>query len=192
MQRLEEHLLKELDTFTAFARRRVSDPHLAADVVQESLLKAVKSADQLRDDESITAWFYRILRRTIIDLYRRRASPHNAASRPITCACAITVPGSNCASALRRPAKSAPNTAVSIAPAGGDPAAMPGGDGDPAGLPQRRRSNAALPTTATRLQPSCWREYVEWITEAKREETRAKRLKTAVEWIAKGKSRNWK
>jgi uncharacterized protein YdeI (YjbR/CyaY-like superfamily) len=42
------------------------------------------------------------------------------------------------------------------------------------------------------LSPSCRREYVEWITEAKREETRAKRLKTATEWIAKGKSRNWK
>ncbi len=42
------------------------------------------------------------------------------------------------------------------------------------------------------LSPSCRREYVEWITEAKREETRAKRLKTAIEWIAKGKSRNWK
>ncbi len=42
------------------------------------------------------------------------------------------------------------------------------------------------------LSFSCRREYVEWITEAKREETRAKRLKTALDWIAKGKSRNWK
>jgi RNA polymerase sigma factor (sigma-70 family) len=81
MQRIEEHLLKELDTFTAFARSRVGDPHLAADVVQDSLLKAVKSADQLRDDESVTAWFYRILRRTIIDLYRRRAAAQRAVER---------------------------------------------------------------------------------------------------------------
>lgn len=36
------------------------------------------------------------------------------------------------------------------------------------------------------------REYVEWITEAKREETREKRVATAVEWIAEGKGRNWK
>jgi uncharacterized protein YdeI (YjbR/CyaY-like superfamily) len=36
------------------------------------------------------------------------------------------------------------------------------------------------------------KEYVEWLTEAKREETRAKRLTTAVEWIAEGKARNWK
>lgn len=81
MQQIEEQLLKELDTFTAFARSRVGDPHLAADVVQESLLKAVKSADQLRDDESVTAWFYRILRRTIIDLYRRRDAAQRAVER---------------------------------------------------------------------------------------------------------------
>ena len=81
MQRIEEHLLKELDTFTAFARSRVGDSHLAADVVQESLLKAVKSAGQLRDDESVTAWFYRILRRTIIDLYRRRDAAQRAVER---------------------------------------------------------------------------------------------------------------
>lgn len=34
--------------------------------------------------------------------------------------------------------------------------------------------------------------YLEWITEAKREETRAERLKTALEWLAQGKARNWK
>ena len=36
------------------------------------------------------------------------------------------------------------------------------------------------------------KEYVEWITEAKTEETREKRLATAVEWMAEGKGRNWK
>jgi hypothetical protein len=36
------------------------------------------------------------------------------------------------------------------------------------------------------------REYIEWVTEAKREETRNCRLTTAVEWIAAGKPRNWK
>ena len=36
------------------------------------------------------------------------------------------------------------------------------------------------------------KDYVEWITEAKRAETRGQRLKTAVEWMAEGKVRNWK
>jgi uncharacterized protein YdeI (YjbR/CyaY-like superfamily) len=42
------------------------------------------------------------------------------------------------------------------------------------------------------FSPSCQREYIEWIVEAKREETRSKRIQTAIEWIARGKSRNWK
>jgi RNA polymerase sigma factor (sigma-70 family) len=65
-------LLKNVDEFTGFARKRLADPELAADAVQESLLKALKAADQIRDEENAKAWFYRILRRTIIDLYRRR------------------------------------------------------------------------------------------------------------------------
>lgn len=36
------------------------------------------------------------------------------------------------------------------------------------------------------------KEYVEWINEAKTEETRNKRMATALEWIAEGKGRNWK
>lgn len=36
------------------------------------------------------------------------------------------------------------------------------------------------------------KEYVEWVTEAKTEETRNKRLATTIVWLAEGKSRNWK
>ncbi len=36
------------------------------------------------------------------------------------------------------------------------------------------------------------KEYVEWITEAKTEATRDKRMETALEWLAQGKIRNWK
>lgn len=42
------------------------------------------------------------------------------------------------------------------------------------------------------FSPSCKREYIEWIADAKRPETREKRIATAVEWIAEGKQRNWK
>ncbi|RXZ66286.1 YdeI/OmpD-associated family protein [Pelagerythrobacter rhizovicinus] len=42
------------------------------------------------------------------------------------------------------------------------------------------------------LAPSYRREYLEWILEAKRPETRAKRIATAVEWLGEGKKRNWK
>lgn len=46
--------------------------------------------------------------------------------------------------------------------------------------------------TFDNFAPSCQREYVEWVTEAKRDETRAKRLALTVEWLAEGKKRNWK
>ncbi len=54
------------------------------------------------------------------------------------------------------------------------------------------KGNAKARATFEAFPPSHRREYVEWVVEAKREETRAKRLATAIEWMAKGKSRNWK
>ena len=54
------------------------------------------------------------------------------------------------------------------------------------------RTNAKARATYEGFPPSCKREYVEWITEAKRAETRAKRVAQTVEWLAEGKRRNWK
>lgn len=42
------------------------------------------------------------------------------------------------------------------------------------------------------FSPSCKREYLEWINEAKRDATRTTRIEQAVTWIAEGKQRNWK
>ena len=42
------------------------------------------------------------------------------------------------------------------------------------------------------FSPSSKREYADWIAHAKHPETKAKRVKQAVEWIAEGKQRNWK
>jgi uncharacterized protein YdeI (YjbR/CyaY-like superfamily) len=42
------------------------------------------------------------------------------------------------------------------------------------------------------FSPSHRREYIEWITDAKGEDTRARRIAQAVEWMAEGKPRNWK
>ncbi len=52
--------------------------------------------------------------------------------------------------------------------------------------------NEAARATFDAFSASCRREYVEWLTDAKRPETRAKRLAQAVEWMAQGKKRNWK
>jgi uncharacterized protein YdeI (YjbR/CyaY-like superfamily) len=42
------------------------------------------------------------------------------------------------------------------------------------------------------LSPSHQREYVQWIAESKREETRDKRLAAMLQMLIKGKTRNWK
>ena len=52
--------------------------------------------------------------------------------------------------------------------------------------------NRKARTTFEAFAPSHRREYVEWITEARRDETRARRLAQTVEWLAEGKRRNWK
>jgi uncharacterized protein YdeI (YjbR/CyaY-like superfamily) len=54
----------------------------------------------------------------------------------------------------------------------------------------RRDRKAAAAYAA--FSPSCQREYAQWIAEAKRPETRERRISQAVEWIGEGKQRNWK
>lgn len=54
------------------------------------------------------------------------------------------------------------------------------------------RKNRKAKTVFENFPYSKRRDYVEWLTSAKREATRDKRLATAIEWLAEGKSRNWK
>lgn len=57
-----------------------------------------------------------------------------------------------------------------------------------AALAKSRKASAAF----EKLSPSHRREYLEWITEAKTDATRDKRIATSIEWISEGKSRMWK
>ena len=54
------------------------------------------------------------------------------------------------------------------------------------------KKNKAAAKVFAGFSASCQREYSDWITEAKRPETKEKRIAQAVEWIAEGKQRNWK
>ena len=64
-------------------------------------------------------------------------------------------------------------------------------DPPPALLAALRR-NARARAAFEAFPPSHKREYIEWIAGAKTDETRQRRLDTAVVWIADGKQRNWK
>ena len=81
MVRVEDAILKNLEVFVAFARKRLGDHHLAEDVVQESLMKALAADRHPETDEETTRWFYRILRRSIIDIYRKEAARGRALER---------------------------------------------------------------------------------------------------------------
>ena len=54
------------------------------------------------------------------------------------------------------------------------------------------RKNKKALAVFENFSPSHKREYVEWIVEAKREETRIRRIQSALEMLTAGKSRNWK
>ena len=73
MTDLEATLVDNLDAVLGYARKKVGDPDLAADLVQQSLLKALEAAPDLRDEDRMLPWFYRILNNTITDLYRHRS-----------------------------------------------------------------------------------------------------------------------
>lgn len=54
-----------------------------------------------------------------------------------------------------------------------------------------KRNKKAM-ATFEQFSPSHKREYLEWITEAKSDATREKRIDTTIEWLTEGKSRHWK
>jgi hypothetical protein len=62
----------------------------------------------------------------------------------------------------------------------------------PAFLTAALKKNKKAAAAYESFPPSHKREYSEWLTDAKTEETRAKRLAQAIEWMAEGKPRNWK
>lgn len=65
-----QRLLEHESAFRVFLRRRVGDEALAEDLLQHSLIRAVQSHHAVRNNESVVAWFYKILRHTLIDYYR--------------------------------------------------------------------------------------------------------------------------
>jgi len=95
-------------------------------------------------------------------------------------------------STLRRYVRAAVKLADSGAPARPRPVAKKKTATVPADLASALRRNAAAARTFSDFSPSHRREYAEWIEEAKRPETRQKRVATTVAWLAEGKSRNWR
>jgi RNA polymerase sigma-70 factor (ECF subfamily) len=69
---MESTLLESRATMLGYIRRKVSDPDIAEDILHDSLLKALRSAPELRDEEKLIPWLYRIINNAITDFYRHR------------------------------------------------------------------------------------------------------------------------
>lgn len=69
---VEAHLVESRAHLVAYVASRVGDLTLAEDVVQDSLLKALRAAPALREEEKLVPWFRRIVENAITDVYRKR------------------------------------------------------------------------------------------------------------------------
>src|SRR5919198_4986063 len=73
-----ETLLENHRAFLRYLERRVGDPALAEDILQDAFAKIVARPEQAPRDESIVPWFYRTLRNAAIDQFRRRGAADRA------------------------------------------------------------------------------------------------------------------
>lgn len=69
-----ERMMVHREKFLGFLRARVRDAATAEDILQSAYIKAIEHGDQIREDESAVAWFYRILRYAITDAHRRQSA----------------------------------------------------------------------------------------------------------------------
>jgi RNA polymerase sigma factor (sigma-70 family) len=67
--------------FLEFLRPRVENDAVAEDILQEAYAKSISRGGEIRDDHSVVAWFYQILRNAVVDHYRRSGTERNAQAR---------------------------------------------------------------------------------------------------------------
>lgn len=71
-------LIASREEFLAFLKKRVSSPEAAEDILQAAFVKGLEKGGAVRDEETVVAWFYRLLRNAVIDYYRHRGASDRA------------------------------------------------------------------------------------------------------------------
>jgi RNA polymerase sigma-70 factor (ECF subfamily) len=78
-----EELVALKGDFLRFVRARTATDAEAEELLQAAYVKATEKIATVRDDESVVAWFYRLLRNAVVDVHRERrrveAVPHDPA-----------------------------------------------------------------------------------------------------------------
>lgn len=67
-------LVEGRQQFLSFLEKRVQSKAAAEDILQAAFVRSLEKGRSVRDEESVVAWFYRVLRNAIIDYYRQRGS----------------------------------------------------------------------------------------------------------------------
>jgi RNA polymerase sigma factor (sigma-70 family) len=66
-------LVDSHDQFLRFLQPRVGSREAAEDILQAAFVKSFERGDEIRDQDSAVAWFYRVLRNAIVDHHRHHA-----------------------------------------------------------------------------------------------------------------------
>lgn len=74
-----DRLLESRRQFLSFIQSRVESREVAEDILQAAFVRGIERGGALRDEETVVAWFYRLLRNAIIDHYRHQGSSERAA-----------------------------------------------------------------------------------------------------------------
>src|SRR5512139_2612423 len=67
-------LVEARQQFLSFVQKRVESKAAAEDILQAAFVRGLEKGGSVRDEESVVAWFYRVLRNAIVDHYRQRGS----------------------------------------------------------------------------------------------------------------------
>jgi len=71
-------LVDNHERFLRFLARRIEPREVAEEILQDAFVRSIDKGSTLRDGESATAWFYRMLRNALVDHYRRRGAEKRA------------------------------------------------------------------------------------------------------------------
>ena len=66
-------LLAHRNDFLSFLEKRVGSRAMVEDILQAAFVRGIERGSAIRDEESVIAWFYRVLRNAVIDHYRHQA-----------------------------------------------------------------------------------------------------------------------
>jgi RNA polymerase sigma-70 factor (ECF subfamily) len=68
-----DRLFANREQFLSYIQRRVESRAIAEDILQAAFVRGIERGGDIRDSESVVAWFYRVLRNAVIDFYRHKA-----------------------------------------------------------------------------------------------------------------------